>query len=112
PERRGYPAGNLGEGAMARFPTTDSLFRRPRRSSPYRRRLPLSVELLEPRVLLSSDLAERNAILWRLTASDGADSTLADDTTRVRSGEGSLRLVTSSGADVSLRYDGPAGGDE
>src|SRR5262245_60429210 len=64
-----------------------------------------ALELLEERILLNGDLAELNAALWRTFAADGAQTTLSDDLTQVRSGTASIKLVTDSGSDVALAYD-------
>lgn len=73
----------------------------PRRS----RQRPPAVEGLEERILLTSDLAEGNASFWIVTALDDAPTSLDDDYDVIRMGDASLRLVTASGSDVSLRYE-------
>jgi hypothetical protein len=52
----------------------------------------------------TTDLTENNASQWTSFASDGAARTLSNDTTRVKAGASSLRLVTASGFDTGVRY--------
>src|SRR4051812_20918755 len=63
-----------------------------------------TLESLERRELLSVDLTEGNAAAWGAFASDGAATTLSNDTAHVKAGSSSLHLRTESGFDTGVRY--------
>lgn len=71
------------------------------------------LELLEVRNLLSappaSDFMEGNAAVWTTFASDGAATSLTNNSTQVRVGSQSLRFTTASGFDTGIRYTLPTG---
>lgn len=56
---------------------------------------------------VSEDLAEGTAPLWRTFASDGAASSVVDDSAETRSGASALRFDTASGFDTGLVFPAP-----
>jgi len=63
-----------------------------------------TASLLVSRPVPTGELTEGNASDWVAFASDSAATSLSDDTTRVRVGASSLKLVTASGGDTGIRY--------
>ena len=61
-------------------------------------------EHLDPRILLSADLAENNAALWGSFASDNASTTVSLDTSHVKQGSSSIHLRTESGFDTGVVF--------
>ena len=63
-----------------------------------------TASLLISQPLPTGELTEGNASDWTSFASDSAATSLTDDTSHVRSGTHSLKLVTASGGDTGIRY--------